>query len=245
MEIIINHRYCNMRGFLLYLLLLASIFTSLFAQGNERWQYSDVIRGEVVIDYEPIYAGHVDEEYPLSAEAAGRRALEEMALFFSAMIYGWSFNYEVGERARNIAEVLELEPCGEIKWGDPGLIVTETEIKDMNLRVWADYHLNDSQQKRIQVWRTGMIRNAQATGYGPSTLEEYPGWIAVKKTALEDSARAALRSALRGSERNRPKEVTGFISLASFPRYYIDSGRWSVYARFRVQITEIIPFAAY
>jgi len=233
------------RKFLLFFLLYTSIFTPLFAQGHEQWQYSDVIRGEVVIDYEPIYAGHIDEEYPLSAKAAGKRALEEMVLFFSAMIYGWSFNYEVGEMARNIAEHLELEPCGEIKWGDPALRVTETEIRDMNLRVWADYYLNDSQQKRIQVWRTGMIRNAQATGYGPSYLDEYPGWIAVKKTALEDSARAALRAALRGSERNRPKEVTGFISLASFPRYYIDSGRWSVFARFRVQITNIIPFAAY
>jgi len=246
LEIIIIHRYYNMRRrFLLIFLLHISIFTPLFAQGHERWQYSDVIRGEVFIDFEQMYAGHISEEYPLSADNAGKLALEEIAMLFSAMVHGWSFHYDVGERARNIAEKLEITPLGTIKWGDPQLIVTETEIRDMALRVWADYHLNESQQRRMQVWRTGMIKNAQATGYGPSYLEEYPGWLAVKKMALEDSARAALRSALRGSERNRPKEVTGFISLASFPRYYIDSGRWSVFARFRVEITEIIPFAAY
>jgi hypothetical protein len=67
----------------------------------------------------------------------------------------------------------------------------------------------------------------------------------VKKMALEDAARAAIRAMLQGSERNRPKEAHGFISLASFPRYFMDGGRWAVSARFRVQIDEIIPFAVH
>jgi hypothetical protein len=111
--------------------------------------------------------------------------------------------------------------------------------------VWTDYHLSDSQRRWMQIWSSGTTRSAQAVGFSPSSIEDYPGWLALKKMALEDAARAALRSALRGSERNRPKEVTGFISLASFPRYFIDSGRWAAAARFRVQITEIISFAAY
>jgi len=225
--------------------LFFPLFFSVYAQGTESGQHSYVIRGSVSVDFENIYAGHVDEEYPLSSESASKRALEEAALFFSAMIHGWSFSYDVGEKARKIDEKLELTPLGKIQFGDPSLVVTESEIKDMQLIIWADYHLSDAMQKRMQVWRTGMIRNAQATGYAPISFETYPGWIAVKQLALEDSARAALRAALRGSERNRPKQVTGFISLASFPRYFIDSGRWTVAARFRVQITEIIPFAAY
>lgn len=219
--------------------------SGLFAQAHEQGNHPYVIRGEVFVDLEPIYAGHVDNEYPLDVPTAGRRALEEAALFYSAMIYGWSFHYDVGERARQIEEILELEPVGLIKFGDSGLKVTDTEIRDMQLRVWTDYHLNDSQQRRLQVWRTGMIRNAQAVGYGPPSLAEYPGWLAVKKMALEDAARAALRAALRGSERNRPKEVTGLISIASFPRFFIESGRWAAAARFRIQIIEIIPFSAY
>ena len=232
------------RGFSAVFLFFACL-ALLFAQVHEKGNNPYVIRGEVYVDLEPIYAGHVDEEYPLDAEQAGRRALEESALFFSAMIFGWSFNYEVGERARLIKEDMELEILGTIQAGDPSLKVTDTEIRDMRLRVWADYHLNDSHQRRMEIWRTGMIRNAQATGYAPSHLDEYPGWIEIRKMALEDAARAALRAALRGSERNRPKEVKGFISLASFPRYYIDAGRVTVFARFRVQIKEIIPFAAY
>ena len=232
------------RAFSAFFLFFACL-SSLFPQGHEKGNHPHVIRGEVYVDFEPIYAGHVDEEYPLDVTQASRRALEESAMFFSAMIFGWSFNYEVGERARRINEKMELESLGTIQAGDSALKVTDTEIRDMRLRVWADYHLNDSHRRRMEIWRSGMIRNAQATGFGPSHLDEYPGWIEVKKMALEDAARAALRAALRGSERNRPKEVKGFISLASFPRYYIDAGRWAASARFRVQITEIIPFAAY
>jgi hypothetical protein len=232
------------RVFLSFCLFL-SLFFYVYAQGSESGQHAYVIRGQVAVDLENIYAGHIDEEYPLSMTTAGHRALEESTLFFSAMVYGWSFSYEIGERARKIDEYLELTQEGSIQFGDPALVVTESEIKDMQLIIWADYHLTEAMQKRMQVWRTGMIRNAQAVGYAPNSFEEYPGWIAVKKLALEDSARAALRAALRGSERNRPKHINGFISLASFPRYFVASGRWAVSARFRVQITEIIPFAVY
>jgi hypothetical protein len=228
--------------FSLFLLFSAGF---LFAQGHETGNAPYVIRGEVYVDLEPIYAGHVDSEYPLSIPKAGQRALTEAAMFFSAMIYGWSFNYDVGEKARRIDENIELLPRGVIHEGDPRLSVTDVEIRDSRLMIWADYQLTGLQQSRVQAWRSGTIRNAQGVGYSPASIDEYPGWLQLKKTALEDAARAALRAMLRGSERNRPKEVTGFISLASFPRYYIDSGRWTASARFRVQIMEIIPFAAY
>jgi len=223
---------------------LLAVF-GLCAQDGAKWQHPYVLRGEVYVDLEPIYTGHIDAEYPLDIPTASRRALEEAAVFFSAMIYGWTFNYEIGERARQVGENMELKPIYEIKFGDPGLQATETEVLDMQLRLWTDYHLNDAQQRRFQAWRTGNIMNAQAVGYSPSVLDEYPGWLELKKSALEDAARAALRSMLRGSERNRPREVNGLISLASFPRYYIESGRWAASARFRVLIEEKIPFSAY
>jgi hypothetical protein len=217
----------------------------LAAQDREQGQHMYVIRGEVHVDMEPIYGGHVDTEYPLNVNTAARRALEEAALFYSAMIYGWSFNYEVGERARRIEEKLDLENVAQIKAGDPSLRVTETEIRNSHLWVWTDYHLSELQQLRMQTWRSGMIRSAQGLGYAPASMDEYPGYLEIKKTALEDAARSALRQMLRGSERNRPKEVTGFISLATFPRFFVDGGRMAAAARFRVQIETIIPFAVY
>ena len=227
------------------ILIFCAVF-NLSAQDHEHGSYPQVIRGEVWIELEPIYGGYVDEEYPLDFLTASRRALEEAAMIFSAMIYGWSFQYDIGERARQYSEVFELTPVAVIPFGDPGLRATDVEVRDMRVRLWTDYHLTESQQRRMQVWRTGTVRNAQAVGYWlPGGLEARTDWLTVKKTALEDAARAAVRAMLQGSERNRPKEAQGFISLASFPHYFIDSGRWAVSARFRVQITEIIPFAAY
>ena len=228
-------------GCLLLFLFLSVLYFPAAQQGNHPY----VIRGEVFVDLEPIYAGHVDSEYPLDMQTAGRRALEEAAMFYSGMIYGWSFSYTPGERARRIEENLEINSAGQIQFGDTRMKVTDTKVSDMQLRVWTDYHLSGMQQSRFQMRTSGMTRNAQGVGYSPSYIEEYPGWLVHKKSALEDAVRSALRAMLRGSEKNRPKEVTGFISLASFPRFFIDSGRWSASARFRVQIAEIIPFASY
>jgi hypothetical protein len=134
----------------------------------------------------------------------------------------------------------------EIPWGDPRLIITEVESRDMTLRIWTDYRMSDIQQKRIQLWRTGTVRNAQAMGYSPlEGPSPDSGWLDIRHAVLKDAARSAVREMLRSSERNRPKEATGFISLASFPRFYVDSGRWAASVRFRVQINEIIPFAAH
>jgi hypothetical protein len=233
-------------------LFLCFVVCTLYAQEHDPGNYPEALRGEVWIELEPIYGGYVDQEYPLDADTARRRALEEAALFFSAMIYGWSFHYDIGEKARQIPESFELVPVASIPFGDPGLRATDVEIRDMRVRLWTDYHLTEAQQRRLKVWRTGTIRNAQAVGYGPlggprppEGAAEISGWLAIKQAALEDAARAAIRAMLRGGERNRPKEAAGFICLASFPNYYIDLGRWAASARFRVQLTEIVPFAAY
>jgi hypothetical protein len=163
------------------------------------------------------------------------------------MIYGWSFHYDIGERARGITEDFGVfETMGEINWGDPRLNITEVETRDTKLRIWSDYHLNDIQQRRIQYWRAGTVRNAQGIGYyslaGPAPDST---WLDIRNAVLQDAARAAVRQMLRASERNRPKEATGYISLASFPRFFVSSGRWAAHARFHVQINEIVPFAAY
>ena len=103
------------------------------------------------------------------------------------------------------------------------------------------------------MWRMGNIRTAQAVGYaqmhGPGAngtlILDDTDWLMVKMSALEDSARAAVRAMLQASERNRPKEARGFISLQSFPYFWLSGGRWAVNARFRVEIIEIIPFSAH
>ncbi|MDR0376409.1 MAG: hypothetical protein LBH70_01290 [Spirochaetaceae bacterium] len=227
-----------MRVFSLILVFLLSF--TLFVAGQE------VLRGEVRVDLEPVYARYIEEFQPPDAASAQRAALEEAAMLYSAMIYGWSFDYEIGEKARGIPEVFTLEPLGIIPFGDPGLKATDAEIREMRLYLWTDYQMTDAQKRRMRMWRTGTIRNVQAMGKGPlGGPIKKEDWIAIKKAALEDAARAGVREMLRGMERNRPKEARGYIALAEFPFYWIDSGYWTVSARFRVELTALQPFAAY
>jgi hypothetical protein len=207
----------------------------------------EVLRGEVRIELEPVYSdGDVPYPHPPSLQSVQWMALEEAALFFSAMIYGWSFEYDIGERARGIAEAFELSPLGTILFGDPRLFATDAQVADMRLYLWADYHLNEQQRRRMGMWKSGTVRTAQALGHGPLGGPEHKAdWITIKKAILEDAARAAVRAMLRGSERNRPKTVQGYICLAGFPTYWMEAGHWTTSARFRVEITEILPFAAY
>jgi hypothetical protein len=227
----------------------------------------DVLRGQVVLEFEPVYGFYADEvpegmvrleaaQPPLDLDTARRRAEQEAAMLFGAMIYGWSFRYEIGERARNIPEELFLESLGEVRPGDPRFQTTDVHVKELRLYLWADYHPDAAQHKRRSMWKAGTTRPAQALGQGSlgdtarprsdgQDAEDGAALLAVKRAALEDAARAAIRAMLRASERNRPKEASGYISLAAFPRFFLDKGRWNVSARFFIALTGITPFAVH
>jgi hypothetical protein len=196
----------------------------------------EVLRGELRVDLEPM-RGFADSQPPLDMNQARNQAMDEAAYCFGAMIYGWSFHYDVGERARGIEEELELSPLGTIVRDDPNIEFTDVDIREMRVYVWSDYRPSEAQRGRLSKWRSDLMRSTQAYGHASLEMEKY--------AALEDAARAAVRAMLRGSERNRPKEVRGYISLAAFPRFWLGKGQWAAAARFYVEISEIIPFAAY
>ncbi|MDL2229277.1 hypothetical protein LJC14_03400 [Treponema sp. OttesenSCG-928-L16] len=227
------------RVFLFFSLLLA------LSPGNHL-SAQEVLRGEIQVDLEPVLTWYMDVSYPLDADGARLRALEEASMYYGAMIYGWSFEYEIGERARGIPELFELTSLGGIEFGDKRLRATDAELRGMRFHLWTDYRLDESQRRRMLMWKSGTIRSAQAIGKGPlGGAVEASDWLKIKSAALEDAARAAVRAMLRGQERNRPKEARGYIALTSFPVYWIDAGEWTVSARFKVELTEIVPFAAY
>ena len=196
----------------------------------------EVLRGEVKIELEQVRGFSAESAPPLSPAEARKEAINEAARYFGAMIYGWSFHYEVVEKARGIEEKLELIPLGTISADDPRLEPTNVQFNGPNLYLWADYRPEDTQRFRLAKWKAGSVRSAQ--GYGESPLDN-------KYAALEDAARAAIRAMLRGGERNRPKEASGYISLADFPRYWLSKGQWAAAGRFRVEILAIESFAAY
>jgi hypothetical protein len=222
--------------------LLFAVFAVMFCARA----FAEDLRGEVSVEMEPVYALFLGVPYPLDGETASRWAREDAAAAFSGMIYGWSFVYEPGERARSIPESLELEARGEVQAGDSELSVTDTAVRDGVFYMTADYPLDHARQNRMRQWRSAAVSRVQATGYGP-----LQGWAGVtdrrqiKEAALQDAMKKAVRQKIRLTERNRPRAVTGLIALSKFPLYRMNNGQWAATAEFRIEITETIPFAAY
>ncbi|MCL2601368.1 MAG: hypothetical protein FWD91_00995 [Treponema sp.] len=233
----------NRRAFLALFLVLFAASPALAPLGAQ-----DVLRGEVRVEIAPfpVFSGFVEARAPLDENTARRQALHMGALFFAAQIYGWAFHYDIGERARGIAEEFELRPLGEIEWGDPRLFVTHAHVEGSVFTAWMDYRPSDIQRQRLNVWSAGNIRPVQGIGRGQlGGPDESTTWFDIQITALEDAARAAVRAMLQANERNRPKQATGFISLQEFPFFWMDSGSLAARARFRVEVREIIPFAVH
>ncbi|MDR0409656.1 MAG: hypothetical protein LBH18_04580 [Spirochaetaceae bacterium] len=206
----------------------------------------ETLRGEVCVELEPVYALFLGVPSPLDNAAANRWALEDAAAAFSGMVYGWEFVYEPGEWARSLPEDIELTALGKITPDDARLEITDVNVKDGLFFLYADYHLDEAQGSRISGWKSASSFTAQAVGYGP--LQGGEGTIdrsQIKEYALKDAMKKALRKKLRPTERNRPRSVTGFIALSRFPLYRMQNGLWAASSEFRIEIKNIIPFAAY
>jgi len=200
----------------------------------------ETLQGRFVVDLEPVAAMEPGVPYPLDQQAAARRIFEEAAVDFAAMIYGWSFLYEPGDKARQIEEFFELKPLGNIPWGDPRLTALDTHSEGSKLYVWVEYRPDEIQRRYLAAGREGSAKTAQGTGSALVSLG-----VRGKSDALEDAAREALRGMLRGSERNKPKEARGTLVLSEIPRFWVDAGHFSCAARFRVVVKEVVPFRVF
>jgi hypothetical protein len=204
------------------------------------------LRGGVCVELEPVYAQFLGAPYPLDSAAANIWAIEDAAFAFSGMIYGWSFVYEPGEKARGLQEYLELTALGKVLPEDTKLEITDANIKDGLFYLYANYPLDEAQKNRIVRWKSAEVFTTQSIGYGP--LQGYEGVVSreqIKEGALKDAMNKAIRKKLRLTERNRPRTASGFIALSKFPVYRMQNGLWAASAEFRIEIKDIIPFAAY
>jgi hypothetical protein len=170
------------------------------------------------------------------------------------MIYGWYFEYVPGEKARGIKEHIELKKQGEIADGDSALRVSDTKVLDGALRMCSDYELSPEQSYRVRGWKGAMTVGVNATGYSPQgavpisdeqTNAQTYERQSLKLAALEDAASLAIRAYMRTQTKLRPRFIRGYIALSQFPDFNIVNGMWSARARFRLQISDVVSFAAY
>ena len=86
--------------------------------------------------------------YPIPVETAEKTLLELSRVLLSAMVYGWDFSYEPGDRVRAVQERFALSPLAEIRWGSPRLRVVDTEVSEVRLWARVSYTLDDEESRR-------------------------------------------------------------------------------------------------
>ena len=215
-------------------LLLVMALTGLCSAGV----YADRLIVDVWCDMEPlVFEGG---EYPLSTESAARRLLEEARIFFSAMIYGYSFAYTPSDRSRNVAEAFSLTPLAEIVWGDPSMTVLYTRRSGSLLHGRVEYRLADFQQDRRRAWSSNTLPTT--AGRGEETLLE---GAAAKIASFESSIKQAIREYVSRRVYNKPKSIEGEVLLWESPQTIVKAGAYSTASRIKLFVSDLQAYTVF
>jgi hypothetical protein len=210
--------------------LLLLLFTAALAPADDRLFIRPWVELEPLVRIDP-------GTYPIPVDVAERQLLEEGRLLFSGMIYGWTFSYVPGDRARRVQESFVLTPVAQIPWGSPRLAVRETEVEDKKLWARISYTMNDDEVLRRASWESNTAALSTGRGKAPANAGP-PG----KGASLQDAIRDAIRLSLDTRFVNKPREISGEVVLWDDPQAYVRSGVYSTVAKVKVLVRELIPY---
>ena len=218
------------------LLISAAAVPGLFAYSDPDW---DPVRlsGYFFTEMEP--AGPFEPDV-YDRDAAVRQLLEEAQFVFSAMIYGFSFDYTPKDTVRGVAEEFSCNPVYSIPWGDPGLSVRTGIYENGIYTAEIRYDLSEEQLPWLRSWETNILPDVTALGRG-GLYEGFDG----KKTAVGNSVKEAVRAYLRGRSYDKPRRIGGRARLAGVPYITIDAGQYVCKAKVTLQIDEVLEYRSF
>jgi hypothetical protein len=200
----------------------------------------DQLTVDVWCELEPMF--QESDAYPLSAEQARLRILEEARGILSDMIYGLQFSYTPGDERRKTAEQFVLTRVAEIRWADPRLQAVQAEVREGRLYAKVLYELQEFQSARRKAWESNSIPTA--TGTGRFSLFAGPAPEG-KRRSLEEALKDALRNHLRPIVFNKPREVRGELLLWQEPQVLIASGSYLTRVTIKLQVREIRAYSLF
>jgi hypothetical protein len=178
--------------------------------------------------------------YPIPLETAQKKLLEEGRVLLSAMVYGWTFTYFPGDRARHVEQSFTLTPVAQIAWGSPRLSVLETEVVDQKLWARLSYAMSGDEALRRLSWESNTAALSTGRGKAPTSAGP-PG----KMASLEDAVREAIRLSLDTRWVNKPRQVSGDAVLWDDPQTLVRSGVYSTVAKVKILVRELVPYRIY
>jgi hypothetical protein len=219
-----------MRALIAGLLLLCAGFPRLYADNPDRLFTRPWTELEPLVRIEP-------GPYPIPVDVAEKTLLEQARVLMSGMVYGWTFSYTPGDKARRVQESFALAPVAQILWGNPRLRVIETEVSNMRLWGRISYALDDEEMRRRAAWDSNVA--AVSTGQGTAALQHGAG---ARREALESAIRDAIRRSLDTRYLNKPREITGEVVLWTDPSVVVRSGTYTTTATVKLLVRDLIPY---
>lgn len=203
-----------------------------------------VLRAEFWAESEPveILPALITDTAPnvVVSDEVHRSLLDEGRYIFAGMIWGFEFRYVPYDKARGVAEELEILPLEEIPWGDPRLGIGQTRLTGTQLRAYLEYRPDPTAAARRAAWGQATYHSAQGRGSAPLS-----GGREARKAALDQAAKEALRELLRPVEKNKPREIRGVFAYDASPRIVITGGTYTAILRIRVKVAEVRRYTVY
>jgi hypothetical protein len=175
--------------------------------------------------------------YPVPTDVAERQLLEEGRLLLSAMVYGWTFTYIPGDKARQVQESFVLTPVAQIPWGSPRLLVRQAETQEKRLWAQISYTMTTEEALRRASWESNTAALSTGRGKAPVTAGP-PG----KGASLQDAVRDAIRLSLDTRYVNKPRQISGDVVLWDDPQAYVASGAYTTVAKVKLLVRELVPY---
>lgn len=173
-------------------------------------------------------------------DKAVRQILEEAQYIFSAIIYGFEFEYIPQDSSRNIAEEFSIKPIHTLPWGDSGLKVSAGKYENGRYVAELRYDVSEQQLPWVVSWDTNILPDVSAAGTG-SLYAGFDG----KKEAIENSVKESLREYLRPRIYDKPRKISGKARLAGIPYITIDEGEYRSASRVTLRIEDILQYRSY
>lgn len=207
------------------------------------WAQKDLLRAEFWADLEPV-AG-VGEQWPVGAEQARRRILEEAAWAFGGMIWGFEFSYTPYDKTRALAERFDVEPIQSLTprelSGEPGASPSSARAESPDrLYSLVEYRPDAALVALMESYANEPWKDAQGIGKADMNLG-----VKGRRTAYIDGLRAAVRSLLQGLAPNKPRLAKGRVVFDRPPSMTLIGGFYTTQVRARVMVRELIPYAIY
>ncbi len=178
-----------------------------------------------------------DGPYPIPVADAEKSLLEDARTLISGMVYGWSFFYIPGDKARKVDEVFELTPLALITAGSPRLRVIETEVSATRLYARVAYTMDAEEAGRRAAWDSNTAD--MSTGMGTADVIAGP---AARAASLSNAIRDAIRLALDTRYLNKPRQITGDVVLWEDPTVLVRAGTYTTSAKVKLVVRELVPY---